>query len=306
MTFTLPEQVVVEEFLPAFRSALATKLDEGGMTQQEISDCIGVSQPAVSKYVSGEVSVEDVVTSDPGFERTVEELAAGYLEGNLGEFEALGRALDLVETMEDRGPICELHERRQPDLRGRGCDLCVGGSRSSRESLVLDDVRRAARKLESAAGAGELVPNVGSNVARALEGAEDVLDVAAIPGRIYVMRGRVYVPSQPEFGASENVARVALKSLDRGGGGGAVNVATHDGLLDAARSLGYTVREFDAGRGERASELESAMSTGVPDVVYHRGGFAVEPVSYFLGDSAVDAVDRLLEAAGLWREERDE
>ncbi|MFW5928791.1 MAG: thiamine-phosphate synthase family protein [Halobacteriota archaeon] len=297
MTLKLPSEVVAESFLPAFRLELAQRLDERDMTQQEIADVVGVSQPAVSNYVSGDVEVEAVVKDDPGFQRAVEEIADGVEAEEMGEFEVLSRTVDLVRRTMDRGPVCEVHEREQPALRGRGCDICVRDAGRAEEEAVLHSVRRAVRRFRGVEGVAEHVPAVGSNVAEALEHAEDSTDVAAVPGRLYVMRGGVHVPSEPEFGASRNVAEVVLAAMERDGSVRAgLNVATSAGLLEAARSQGFEVREFDAEREERAGELRSLFESGGADVVYHRGAFGVEPVTYVLGESASDAVEKLEKA----------
>ncbi len=58
------EEVVVEEFLPTFRSMLAEDLRDRGLTQHEVAEALGISQSAVSKYAHGDVSRRDVVVTD--------------------------------------------------------------------------------------------------------------------------------------------------------------------------------------------------------------------------------------------------
>lgn len=45
-------ETVVNEVLPAVRSILAQELAERGYSQTEIADMMGVTQPAVSQYLS--------------------------------------------------------------------------------------------------------------------------------------------------------------------------------------------------------------------------------------------------------------
>ncbi len=294
MALKLPSEVVVESFLPAFRLELAQQLDSRGLTQQEIAEVVGVSQPAVSKYVAGDVDVDSRFERDRGFKEAVEEIAYGVASGEMGEFEVLSRTVDLVRETMDRGPVCELHEEQQPVIAGRGCDICVRDAGRQEESAVLHSVGRAVRRFRALDGVAGHVPAVGSNVAEALEDAEDTTDVAAVPGRVYVMRGGVHVPSEPEFGASRNVAEVVLAaSRHEPAVKAGLNVATSDDLLKAFETAGYTLEEFEAEREERRTALEEAFGDGVPDVVYHRGAFGVEPVSYVLAESAVEAVEKL-------------
>lgn len=47
-------EVISEELLPAIRSIMASRLGaDFGLTQQEIAEKLGITQPAVSQYLSG-------------------------------------------------------------------------------------------------------------------------------------------------------------------------------------------------------------------------------------------------------------
>ena len=296
MTLQLPSEIVVERFLPTVRVLLARALDDRGFTQQEIADRLGVTQAAVSRYVGDDAEVEPRIAEDPRTAATVERVADGFADGDLDEYGALAELLELVRELEDRGPICELHEAAMPALSGLGCDLCVRGTddRLEAEREVLADVRKAARLFARTDGAARLVPNVGTNVGMALPGADDHADVAAIPGRIYEMDGRVEVPANPEFGASRHVAGTVLSALDRDPDvRAAINVRTDEALLDAARDAGYDPLRFDADYEDRAEHLRDRFQEGVRPIVYHEGAFGIEPITYVLGASATDAVRRL-------------
>jgi predicted fused transcriptional regulator/phosphomethylpyrimidine kinase/predicted transcriptional regulator len=307
MSLRLPSEVVVEDVLPTLRVLLARELAEHGLTQQEIATHLGVTQAAVSTYVSGEPELEPRIAEHPRTAETVESIAAGLAGGGMDGYDALAAVLELVRAFEDRGPICELHEEAMPGLEGLGCDLCVRGANPElhTERAVLDDVREAARVLATSPGVAAAIPNVGTNVGTALPDAAGVADVAAVPGRIYEMGGRVEVPANPEFGASEHVATTILAAMavapDRRG---AVNVATDDAVLDAAESRGLDLLEFEAGyenRGERLTE-QFAERGAVPDVLYHRGAFSIEPITYVLGETGAEsarlAAELVAEASG--------
>jgi len=296
----LPSEIVVDSFLPTFRALLASELDARGFTQQEIADRLGVSQPAVSKYVAGEVETEGVIASDDRVRDTVDRVADGYDDGTMDGYEALAEVVGLVRALEDRGPVCELHERESPFLRGLGCDLCVAGDESSLlvENEVLGDVRRAVRRLRALPGVAPHIPDVGTNVAQALPDAEGTSDVAAVPGRVYVVNGRVHVPANPEFGASENVSTVVLAAARADASKrAALNLATSNQLLEADDADMRAV-EFDADRKERAATLDEAFTDGVPDVAYHTGAFGVEPVAYVIAEDAPAAVGKVERVLG--------
>jgi predicted fused transcriptional regulator/phosphomethylpyrimidine kinase/predicted transcriptional regulator len=301
MSLVLPEEIVVERLLPTLRVALARDLSERGLTQSAIADRLGVTQAAVSNYLSGDPDVEERFVEHERFRRAVDRIGAGFAEGSMDGYEALAETLELVRAFEDRGPVCAVHEEEMPALQGLGCDLCVRGADEalSEERRVLADVRKATRRLQDVEGAAGFIPSVGTNVGMALPGAADPTDVAAVPGRVIAVRGRVTVPANPEFGASEHVANALLAAAEHDPSvRGALNVATDDRLLAAARDVGDDPLEVAAagpdGDGERVGfGAAFAEREGVPPVVYHRGAYGVEPVTYVFGESAEAAVERL-------------
>ena len=304
----LPSEIVVDRFLPTARAMLARELADRGLTQQEIADHLGVTQAAVSKYVGGEVTVEERFSEEPRMQSAVERIATGFAEGSMDAYEALGELLAVIRAFEDRGPICAIHEEQVPALEGLGCDLCVRGYDESiaDERAVLSAGRKATRLLADESAMVAFVPNVGTNVGMALPDAEDELDVAAVPGRVHAMRGRIDVPANPEFGGSQHVARtiLAANSVDSAVRAG-LNLATDEGFLAAARDRGIDPLAFDAGYDDRRERLESAFRERgtVPQVIYHRGAFGIEPITYVLGTDAVAATRLAIELATDARDE---
>jgi predicted fused transcriptional regulator/phosphomethylpyrimidine kinase/predicted transcriptional regulator len=294
VTVQLPSEIVVDRFLPTVRSMLAAELSDRGFAQREIATRLGVSQAAVSQYLAGERRGEERFRDHPRTQATVERIAEGFDAGTMDDYEALAELLELVRAFEDRGPICAIHEEEMPALAGLGCDLCVRGRDTTvqTEREVLSNVRRAVRRFANATGVLAHVPNVGTNVAMALPDADDETDVAAVPGRIHAMRGRVNVPANPEFGASHHVATTLLAATAADPTvRGAVNLVTSDELLAAVPDDVDAVA-FDAEYGDRRRRLDALFSDGVPGVLYHEGAFGIEPITYVLGTGAVDAVER--------------
>jgi predicted fused transcriptional regulator/phosphomethylpyrimidine kinase/predicted transcriptional regulator len=282
---------------------LAVELDERGLPQQEIATKLGISQAAVSKYLSGKQTGEPRFADNPRMVETIEYIAEGFATGTLDDYEALSELLDLIRAFEDRGPICAVHEEEMPTLEGMGCDLCVRGQdkRLQAERDVLSDVRHAVRLFSNTPAVVDHIPNVGSNIGMALPEADSQTDIAAVPGRVHAMRGRVNVPSNPEFGASENVATTlwAVMAVDPTVRG-AVNLATSDELLAAADEQGLEAVAFDASYENRAERIQSLLDDheSIPSIHYHEGAFGIEPITYVFGETAVDAVETAIRCLG--------
>jgi predicted fused transcriptional regulator/phosphomethylpyrimidine kinase/predicted transcriptional regulator len=288
------EEIVVEEFLPTFRSLLAEDLRERGLTQREVADALGISQSAVSKYVHGEIARQEVFMEDDRVRDLVERVGSGLADGSMTRVQALVEAEVLVRELEAGGDLLAArHEAAMPELAGYDGDYRIHDpdSRVRATQRVLSSVRRGVRTIENASGIASLVPNVGSNLVKCLPEAEGVEDVAGVPGRIIDVKGRAIVPGDPEFGVSEHVASVLLAARKAGADvRAAMNVRYDPGLLDRLRADGRVAVEFDpeyddVGDAVRAAVRENPDAT----VVYQTGGFGIEPVVYLLADSAEDA-----------------
>jgi len=284
------EEVVVDEFLPTYRSLLAAALRERGLTQQAVADLLGVSQSAVSKYAKGEVATNDAVAGDERVREHVAEVADGLADGTLSRVGALAEAESLVRDLEAPGDVlAAIHAEQMPALAGQSVDFRGTGEAGLRErERVLADVRRGVQLLERTSGFATLVPAVGSNLVQCLSDAETAEDVAGVPGRIFDVMGRVEVPADPAFGVSAHVATVLLGARDAGSDArAAVNVAYSPDVVDALAALGYDPVEFPAESEDVRAEIGRVVEAN-PGVraLYQSGGFGVEPIVYVLGSDA--------------------
>ena len=283
------EEVVVDEFLPTFRSMLADALRERGYTQSEVAKALGVSQSAVSKYVHDEVARRDAVAEHPRVKALVEETADGLAADEMTRAQALVEAEVLIRRLEEDDLIARLHEEEMPefaDYEGRIRDP-EGTIRTAEQ--VLASTRRGLRVLENAGGFTGLIPAVGSNLCECLPEAKTIEEVAGVPGRIVDVKGRATIPADPEFGASGHVARVLLTARETGAGAdvrGCLNVAYDPELVGRLEETGLPAAEFEADE-----EIETAVATALGDqpdarALYQTGAFGIEPVVYVLGEDA--------------------
>lgn len=292
------EEIVVDEFLPTFRTLLASDLRERGLTQSEVADLLGISQSAVSKYAHGDVEVNERLANDERVRDLVAELGEGLTSGSVSQVQALVEAEVLVRQLERGDVLAKLHEEAFPPLADYEGDFSVHDAESPVRSAerVLASVRRGVRTLENSSGFAALIPAVGANLVEALPDANGIDDVAAVPGRILDIKGRATIPSNPEFGVSEYVAGVLIAA--RAGGSdarAALNVHYDPDIVATLADAGYETVEFDA--DVPVDEAVSAALRENPDadVVYQTGGFGVEPIVYLLAPDAVTAAERVRE-----------
>ena len=290
------EEIVVDEFLPTFRSMLAEELRERGLTQNEVADVLGISQSAVSKYVHGDVSRNERLLTDERVVELVEEIADGLASGDMRPVQALVEAEVLVRRLEDGDVLAKLHEDAVPELADHEATISVHDPDNELRSAerVLTALRRGLRKIETTSGFAGLIPNVGSNLVACLPDADGVDDVAGVPGRIFDVKGRATIPSDPEFGVSEHVASVLLAARNGGSDArAAVNLRYDPEIVETLSEAGYDAVEFDADAAVDDAVGNAVDATPKPTVLYQTGGFGVEPIVYVLGEDVEAVVEAI-------------
>jgi predicted fused transcriptional regulator/phosphomethylpyrimidine kinase/predicted transcriptional regulator len=286
------EEIVVDEFLPTFRSLLAERLREEGLTQHEVANLLGLSQSAVSKYVQGEVAQNERLLADEELRALVDRLADGLASGEMRPVQALVEAEVFVRKLERGGALASLHEAAMPELAAYDDDrFAVHDPDSTVRAAerVRSSLGRGLRRLQTTGNFAALVPAVGSNLVECLPDAEGIEDVAGVPGRILAPKGQVSIPGEPEFGSSEHVARVLLAAREHGvDARAALNVRYDEATLAALEAMDLTAVAFDA-----ESAIEDAIAAALADVdasdvdvLYQRGGFGIEPIIYVLAADA--------------------
>jgi predicted fused transcriptional regulator/phosphomethylpyrimidine kinase/predicted transcriptional regulator len=288
------EEIVVEEFLPTFRSMLAEELRDRGLTQHEVAEALGISQSAVSKYAHGDVSRREEFLEDERVRELVDRIGEGLASGEMSRVGALAEIEVLIRRLENGDLLAELHAEAMPELADADVDFDIHDPESTLRTTerVRSSVRRGLRTLTNASGFAALIPNVGSNLVECLPDPADVEGVAGVPGRIFDVKGRATVPSEPEFGVSEHVAGVLLEARGVGlDAAAALNVRYDPDVVESFADAGYVTVEFEAetdGAIERALADHEGEFTEVT-VLYQTGGFGIEPIVYVLAPDAPTA-----------------
>ena len=287
------EEIVVEEFLPTFRSMLAERLRERGLTQSEVAEILGISQSAVSKYAHGEVARNNTVLNDERARDLTDRLADGLASGEMTQVGALVEIEIFIRRLERGDLLSKLHEAAVPELTEyENFDVHDPDSSFRDAERARSSVRRGLRTLETTSGFVGLIPHVGSNLVECVPDPQGIEDVAGVPGRIFDVKGRTTVPGDPEFGVSGHVAGVLLAARANGNDArAALNLRYDAELIERLESLGLRTTEFD---GEIApEETIAAVDAAAADVLFHTGGVGVEAIIYVLAESAEAAAARV-------------
>jgi hydroxymethylpyrimidine kinase/phosphomethylpyrimidine kinase len=160
---------------------------------------------------------------------------------------------------------------------------------------ILENVKEAVRMLIKMEGFETLIPEVGTNIGMAIEGAESEKDVAAVDGRIVHTKEGIKAGCV-DFGVSSHVARLILAMMDRDKERrSAINVKYSSEIVDMCNTLGMRVSSFERDKepaDARTMEwgVREASKEFLPDVIFDLGAVGKEPMVRIFGNTAVDVV----------------
>jgi hydroxymethylpyrimidine kinase/phosphomethylpyrimidine kinase len=168
---------------------------------------------------------------------------------------------------------------------------------------TLENVKEAVRMLIKIEGFETIIPEVGTNIGMAIEGAESEKDVAAVDGRIIHTKEGIKAGCV-NFGVSSHVARLILAMMDRDKEiRSAINVKYSSEIVDVCNTLGMRVSSFERDKepaDARTMEwgVREASREFVPDVIFDLGAVGKEPMVRIFGTTAVDVVLKLKKIMG--------
>jgi predicted fused transcriptional regulator/phosphomethylpyrimidine kinase/predicted transcriptional regulator len=308
-----PCELTVRELLPALRILLAKDLAKNhGWTQTKIAKKLGVTQAAVSGYLSQE-SFEILMPpfSSDEIKGIAKSLSSEIAMKRLSYADLINNICEICLSLRRGGAICHAHKIRVPELEEERCTICMQlhmslADISDERRIILEELRAAVSLLESSSEFTELVPEVFTNIVMTLKDTKGVADVAGIPGRLVRIRGKVKALMNPEFGVSSHLAKVVLavrKANPKTRS--AINLKYNDYILKVINNLNlkYAILHRDPKYKGKEDELiafsEAAVrkAEGRLDAIIDEGSFGIEPNSYFFDESATKLADKVIKTA---------
>ncbi|MBI5229073.1 hypothetical protein HY991_03100 [Candidatus Micrarchaeota archaeon] len=118
-----PCEIVVKRFLPAMRAEITKELARKEFTQEEIAGLLGLTQAAVSKYLSGDYGKEiKVFEKNQEVREEARKIANEIADGKLKTRGIIRETCITCRKFRDKGRICYLHIRETP--LDKYCELC--------------------------------------------------------------------------------------------------------------------------------------------------------------------------------------
>jgi len=187
-------------------------------------------------------------------------------------------------------------------------------NKTRQAELVLGNLVCAVEMLHNCPEFCSLMPEVRVNLAYALPKAKTAEEVAAVDGRITVVRGLPYASGMPRWGASDHMARLLIEArkYDSKINAG-INFKCDKVVIEVVQKY-CAERSITFGWIDRAKEPVEAVerdgasmpwkikqlvasSAGVPKLFYESEGWGKEPLFVALGIDAIEVTEIAIEIA---------
>ncbi|MFC1994962.1 thiamine-phosphate synthase family protein [Chloroflexota bacterium] len=194
-------------------------------------------------------------------------------------------------------------------------------NRTKQSEIVMGNLVSAVEMLHNCPEFSSLMPEVRVNLAYALPQAKAVDEVAAIDGRITVVRGLPHASGMPRWGASDHMARliIEVRKYDS-----AINAGInfkHDSIIREVMQKYCSEQELLFGEIDRTQEPAEVIQQdgtsmpwkikqlvnscgGVPRLFYEGEGWGKEPLSVAIGSDAIEVAGIAIEIARRYKQRR--
>ncbi len=117
-------EIVVSELLPAIRAEITRELiEKHGFKQAEVSEELGITQPAVSQYRRRRRgSRYDLLSEDKKVRDLIKDICSQIGSHKIESREMHQRFCEICKTIRSRRLICNNHERAYPTIAP--CNFC--------------------------------------------------------------------------------------------------------------------------------------------------------------------------------------
>jgi predicted fused transcriptional regulator/phosphomethylpyrimidine kinase/predicted transcriptional regulator len=268
------------KWLDRLHQQIAKDLRAKGWSQVEIADILGTTQSTISRQI---------------MKKPVE------LNASADESTVDGWAHELSQALITMGPQSNvIRQRLVLEFQFAGNNTLRFDKTLTGMDLDVDQEQRSLlRRLEWAVGRLDIrkissaMPAVGLNIASALADAKVAEDVAAFPGKIIMVDGKLRHHETPSFGASTHLANLLLQVMEMDSEKVAIlnirppmldNGVDVEKVSAVCDDLGYKLTVAPKGVIEKGSSKV--------DILLDVGAFGWEPSLYILAHNPLELIDR--------------
>lgn len=295
-----PCELVQREFLPEVRASLAKRMKGAGLSQVEIARRMDITQAAVSKYLQQSAQSSALSNEIESLSARLEKL---ILRDNSSADLLVKEICSSCMISRIGSSLCSLHRERVPSLDQASCKICrslLGRVEPlfTERAAVLQDLDEALAIISEIPRFAEIMPQVRTNIVACIADANDISEVAGIPGRITLVAGRARSAEPPQFGASTHTASLLLWAKTFWPEFGAcLCISGADPVVAATASVmdpkGTNLVRIMQSGGDAVS-ISQAIKAYMKDkyisysqlAIHVPGDIGIEPILYIFGSSA--------------------
>jgi len=125
MPMILPEELASKSVIPAIRALVVRRLvEEHGMTQQEAAKLLGVTQPAVSKYLHEKRGAAIKLNGIKEIDEATGEIAELVSSRKVPQIEVMSKIEAACDYVRRNRYMCDLHKKLEPSMDVNSCHVC--------------------------------------------------------------------------------------------------------------------------------------------------------------------------------------
>lgn len=274
------------KWLDRLHQHVAKDLRGKGWSQTEIAAVLGSTQSTISRHI----------------QKPTIDLSASADEAMVDSW-----ASELSQALSSIGPEANvLRQRLIVELQFSGQQTLRFDKTLTGLDLDSSQLERALlRRLEWAIGRLDvkriqhILPAVGMNIASCIKGARSNEDVAAFPGRIAIVNGKLRHHETPAFGVSKHLASILIQAHTMNQAKTSIinlkpvidkDKVDIERIKDICDQLGYSFATCKKGK------LVGSYSK--LDIILDEGGYGWEPSLYILAHNPLELIDRTHLIAG--------
>jgi len=121
----LPEELASKSVIPAIRALVVKRLvEQHGMTQQEAAKLLGVTQPAVSKYLHEKRGAAIKLGGIDAIDQATGEIAELISSRKAQQVEVMSKIEAACDYVRKNRYMCDLHKKLEPSMDINSCHVC--------------------------------------------------------------------------------------------------------------------------------------------------------------------------------------
>jgi len=121
----LPDEIASKSVIPAIRAMVVRRLvARHGMTQEQAARLLGITQPAVSKYMHNKRGIAIKLEGIADVDKAANKIAALLVSGKAGQVQVMSRLNEVSMHVRRSRLMCDLHRRLEPGLNLGSCRVC--------------------------------------------------------------------------------------------------------------------------------------------------------------------------------------